>query len=239
MKRMAKAFCTVLTAFFPLLLLCFMLAPTGARAQDFFDVQTYSCKETLGASSYRANIDVPTEGSRAAMRGVKRWICEMLEVPVPDNIDQADFPHLLDRSCKEYLKQADHSARKVEIVWSFEDPTCVTFMATIADKDSVTWTTTDCASFSKEDGHRISVSEIFNCDEQQIKKLMWAAREDMKLDAHRAESLFVGEAGFLDGIIVVIGPAQNSNGAPFAIPYDDAEPYLRRSDNAPGYYVGR
>lgn len=239
MKLTGMSFCAVLTAFFPFLLLCSMLVPTGARAQDFFDVQTYSCKETLGASSFRANIDVPTEGSRAAVRSVKRWICEMLEVPVPGNIDQADFPHLLDRSCKEYLKHADRSARKVEIVWSFEDPTCVTFMATISDKDSVMWTTTDCASFSKEDGHRITVAEIFNCDERQIKKLMWDAREDMKLDAHRAESLFVGEAGFLDGIIVVIGPAHNSNGAPFAIPYEDAEPYLRKVPDAPGYYVGR
>ena len=239
MKRAYKAFCTVSTAFSLLLLTWLMLVPTGARAQDYFDVQTFSCKETLGGSSYRANVDVPTEGSRAAIRGVKRWICEMLEVPVPGNLDQADFPHLLDRSCKEYLKSTDRSARKIEIVWSFEDPTCVTFMATIADKDSVTWTTTDCASFSKEDGHRISVNEIFNCDERQIKQLMWDAREDMKLDARHADSLFVGEAGFLDGIIVVIGPAQNSNGAPFAIPYDDAEPYLRKKPDAAGYYVGR
>ena len=221
-----------------LLTLLASISPAHLQAQEYFDVQTFSCKETLGASSYRANVDVPTEGDRAAVRNVKKWICEMLEVPVPANLDHADFPHLIDRSCKEYLKSADRSARKVEIVWSFEDPTCVTFMATISDKDSVLWTTTDCASFSKSDGHRIRVDEIFTCNEQQIKQLMWAARDDMKLDAHRAESLFVGDAGFIDGAIIVIGPAQNSGGAPFVIPYPDAEPYLRKSPDATGYYIG-
>ncbi|MBQ6653894.1 MAG: hypothetical protein IJM81_11020 [Prevotella sp.] len=235
MKEIVRTYFAVI----PFLLTLFAaIAPAQLQAQEYFDVQTFSCKETLGASSYRANVDVPTEGDRATVRSVKKWICEMLEVPVPANPDQADFPRLIDRSCKEYLKHADRSARKVEIVWSFEDPTCVTFMATISDKDSVMWTTTDCASFSKADGHRIRVDEIFTCDELQIKRLMWDARDDLKLDAHRAESLFVGDAGFVDGAIVVIGPAQNSGGAPFVIPYPDAEPYLRKSPNATGYYMG-
>ena len=45
----------------------------------------------------------------------------------------------------------------------------------------------------------------------------------------------VGEAGFIDGWIVVIGPARNYTGAPFRIRYQAAEPFLWGSKRG-GYY---
>ena len=55
---------------------------------------------------------------------------------------------------------------------------------------------------------------------------MWEWRGDLPVEVASANDLIVGEAGFIDGWIVVIGPARNYTGAPFRIRYQAAEPFL-------------
>ena len=78
----------------------------------------------------------------------------------------------------------------------------------------------DCATFSKIDGHRLTVKEIFKCGEAQIKQLMWQYRGDLPLmEVSKPEELVVGDAGYIDGWVVVIGPAYHHTGAEYRIRY--------------------
>lgn len=215
------------------LFLRFVLPTHGAAA---FSVTDFSYSRTEGASSFDAKVDFPVEGSAVVMRSVRKWICEILETEMPEAVDGMLFRDMLKRSAMQFLTQTSSGSRKVEISWSFEDPQCVTFQSVITDRDSVTWISEDCASFSKKDGHRITASEIFSCSEAQIKQLMWQFRADLPMEAAGPGELYVGNAGFIDGWIVVIGPARNHSGAAYKIRYQAAEPWLQAHGKGGGYY---
>ncbi|MGI6223046.1 MAG: hypothetical protein ACOYJG_05515 [Prevotella sp.] len=219
---------------FRYLVLClFLHVATPLNAEDFFDVQSYNCQQQEGESSFDARVDFPSVGPAACLIQARQWVCEVLGIDAPLRVSCDDFPKLLEQAADEYVK-AGYGQRSVEIEWAFEDPDCVTFLATVRDRDSVIWTSQDCATFSKEDGHRLSAEEVFNCSESQIKKLMWQFRGDLPMEVSRAEDLYVGDVGFIDGWIVVIGPARNYTGAAYKIRYQIAEPYLKHY--AAGYY---
>ena len=54
------------------------------------------------------------------------------------------------------------------------------------------------------------------------------------MEVGKADDLYVGDMGFIDGWVVVIGPAHNYTGAAYKIRYQEAEPYLKHY--AGGYY---
>lgn len=214
--------------------LCLLLLVCGPlEAEDFFDVQTYNCQESGGGSSFDARVDFPSVGPGACLIQARQWVCEVLGIDAPLRVSCDDFPALLQRAASDYVASGS-GQRRVEIEWAFEDPSCVTFLATVRDRDSVEWTSQDCATFSKADGHRLSADEVFNCPERQIKQLMWQFRGDLPMEVGRADDLYVGDVGFIDGWVVVIGPARNHTGAIYKIRYQVAEPYLRHY--AGGYY---
>lgn len=203
-----------------------LLASAGVAAQDYFDVMTMNCREGSGASEFVAAVDVPVGGSEAVVREAKRWMCGVLGVDENPDADADVFGALLKRAAADYMGEMPGSRRNVRITWSYEDPTCVTFEAEVADRDSLTWTTADIATFSKRDGHRVTAKEVFACDESRIKQLMWKWRAGLPMEVSRPEHLYVGSVGFVDGWVVVIGPARDTSGAEFRIRYSDAEPYL-------------
>lgn len=213
------------------------MIPVGLRAGDFIEVMTASVNEARGDCSYSASVDIPVAGDGAVIHAAKLWICDAIGIDTPNNIDNADFATLLRQGAMEYLSDDTGTSRTVEITWAYEDPTCVTFTMHTADRDSVDWTTDDVASFSKTDGHRITPDEIFSCDEQQIKRLMWTARTDFTIQVRSADELYVGNAGYIDGWVLVIGPAQQSNGTTYRLRYEQIEKNLRIGSE--GYYAGR
>lgn len=198
-----------------------------AEAKDYFDVLTATCDRRSGKSRFVASVDVPVAGPEDVVRNVKRWICDVLEVDVPKNVDAADFGMLIKQSSSAFLSDAEGGSRKVEITWTYEDPTCVTFESKVSDRDSVEWTTADVATFSKAGGRRVEASDVFACDENKIKELMWQYRGSTAIDVTSPSRLYVGNVGFIDGWVVVIGPAENSGGAEYRIRYQAAEPFLR------------
>ena len=127
---------------------------------------------------------------------------------------------------KDFVEKNAKARRRVEITWVYEDPTCVTYEAVTTDLDSVAWTTTDIACFSKRDGHRVQPSEIFNCDESQIKRLMWQYRGSLPMEVAKAEELYVGDCGFIDGWVIIVGPARGTSGAAYRLRYPEIERWL-------------
>ncbi len=213
------------------------MMPASLRAGDFIEVMTASVSEACGGCSYSASVDIPVAGDGAVIHAAKLWICDAIGIDAPANIDNADFATLLRQGAAEYLRDDAGTSRTVEIIWAYEDPTCVTFTMHTTDRDSVNWTTDDVASFSKADGHRITPDEIFSCDEQQIKRLMWTSRTGIAMQVQSADELYVGNAGYIDGWVMVIGPAQQSSGTAYRLRYEQMEKYLRIGDE--GYYAGR
>lgn len=210
------------------LLLLFLSVGLRGSAQDFFDVHTYTCQRATAKGSFEAKVDFPVMGPAAMVSQLRQWICEVLEVNAPKKIAEHEFPKLLDESASDYLED-NTGKRDVLITWVYEDPDCVSFQCKITDKDSVTWISEDCATFSKRDGHQIQPDEVFNCSEKQIKELMWKFRGDLPMEVGSADQLYVGDVAFIDGWILVVGPAAHHTGAVYKIRYQEAEPYLRHS----------
>jgi hypothetical protein len=55
------------------------------------------------------------------------------------------------------------------------------------------------------------------------------------MEVASAEELVVGNAGFIDGWIIVIGPAHHYTGAAYRIRYEEVEEYVKRGVSG-GYH---
>ena len=165
------------------------------------------------------------------MAAAKEWIGEILEVDGTmaeqdvSGMSADDFGRLLDAVAADFVKTGD-GHREVNITWLYEDPTCVSYEAVVTDRDSVAWTASSVATFSKRDGHRITPEEVFSCDEKQIKRLMWQYRCDLPMEVSSPDALYVGDVAFIDGWVIVIGPARGTSGAEYRLRYPEIEKWL-------------
>jgi hypothetical protein len=222
-----------------LLLLAGSLFLAGAMeaAENFFTTTGYSFVRRGGGQSYSVKVDFPVDGEAHALDSVKAWICDVLEVDDSQRLDETNFENIMRQSYETFLKEDSGMSRRIEIVRSYEDEEIVTYQSEVVDRDTATWHDEDCASFSKKDGHRLRVDEIFKCPERRIKQLMWQYRGDLPVGVSGPDELVVGDAGYIDGWVVVIGPAKGYTGAAYRIRYQVAEPYLQGKRTG-GYYDG-
>lgn len=203
----------------------------AVAAADYFDVVPLSCREGSGSVRYEASVDFPVGGGMEVMAAAKEWIGEMLEVDATmaeqdvSGMSADDFGRLLEAVAADYVKTGD-GHRDVNITWLYEDPTCVSYEAVVTDRDSVAWTTSSVATFSKRDGHRVTPDEVFSCDEKQIKRLMWQYRGDLQMEVSSPDALYVGDVAFIDGWVIVIGPARGTSGAEYRLRYPEIEKWL-------------
>lgn len=214
-----------------IVILQFVMSMPAVAAADYFDVVPLSCREGSGSVRYEASVDFPVGGGREVMAAAKEWIGEMLEVDATmaeqdvSGMSADDFGRLLEAVAADYVKTGD-GHREVSITWLYEDPTCVSYEAVVTDRDSVAWTTSSVATFSKRDGHRVTPDEVFSCDEKQIKRLMWQYRGDLQMEVSSPDALYVGDVAFIDGWVIVIGPARGTSGAEYRLRYPEIEKWL-------------
>lgn len=214
-----------------IVILQLVMSLPAVAADDYFDVVPLSCREGSGIVKYEASVDFPVGGGMEVMAAAKEWIGEMLEVDATmaeqdvSGMSADDFGRLLEAVAADYVKTGD-GHREVNITWLYEDPTCVSYEAVVTDRDSVAWTTSSVATFSKRDGHRITPEEVFSCDEKQIKHLMWQYRGDLQMEVSSPDALYVGDVAFIDGWVIVIGPARGTSGAEYRLRYPEIEKWL-------------
>lgn len=214
-----------------IVILQLVMSLPAVAADDYFDVVPLSCREGSGSVRYEASVDFPVGGGMEVMAAAKEWIGEMLEVDATmaeqdvSGMSADDFGRLLEAVAADYVKTGD-GRREVSITWLYEDPTCVSYEAVVTDRDSVAWTTSSVATFSKQDGHRITPEEVFSCDEKQIKRLMWQYRGDLQMEVSSPDALYVGDVAFIDGWVIVIGPAKGTSGAEYRLRYPEIEKWL-------------
>lgn len=214
-----------------IVILQFVMSMPAVAAADYFDVVSLSCREGSGSVRYEASVDFPVGGGREVMAAAKEWIGEILEADATmaeqdvSGMSADDFGRLLDAVAADFVKTGD-GHREVSITWLYEDPTCVSYEAVVTDRDSVAWTTSSVATFSKQDGHRITPEEVFSCDEKQIKRLMWQYRGDLQMEVSSPDALYVGDVAFIDGWVIVIGPARGTSGAEYRLRYPEIEKWL-------------
>lgn len=214
-----------------IVILQLVMSMPAVAADDYFDVVPLSCREGSGSVRYEASVDFPVGGGMEVMAAAKEWIGEMLEVDATmaeqdvSGMSADDFGRLLEAVAADYVKTGD-GHREVSITWLYEDPTCVSYEAVVTDRDSVAWTTSSVATFSKQDGHRITPEEVFSCDEKQIKRLMWQYRGDLQMEVSSPDALYVGDVAFIDGWVIVIGPARGTSGAEYRLRYPEIEKWL-------------
>ena len=225
-----------------IVILQFVMSMPAVAAADYFDVVPLACREGSGSVRYEASVDFPVGGGREVMAAAKEWIGEILEVDGTmaeqdvSGMSADDFGRLLDAVAADYVK-AGGGHREVSITWLYEDPTCVSYEAVVTDRDSVTWTTSSVATFSKRDGHRVTPEEVFGCDGKQIKRLMWQYRGDLPMEVSSPDALYVGDVAFIDGWVIVIGPARGTSGAQYRLRYPEIEKWLKPAKG--GGYLSR
>ena len=200
-------------------------------AQDFLSTKTTTLKKTSGKASYNASVEFPTDGDARVLAQVTQWIKTVLEA---DEYSGNDFQGILQKSCDTFFGYGEDWKRSITIERDYEDGQIVTFVSRVTDTDEEKWVAEDCASFSKRDGHRITLDEIFLCDEDDIKYLMWEYRDDIALDVDDPAGLAPMNGGFIDGWILVTSPAHNATSRTFRLRYEEITSYLRRHDG--GYY---
>lgn len=214
-----------------IVILQLVMSLPAVAADDYFDVVPLSCREGSGSVRYEASVDFPVGGGMAVMAAAKEWIGEMLEADATmaeqdvSGMSADDFGRLLEAVAADYVKAGD-GHREINITWLYEDPTCVSYEAVVTDRDSVAWTTSSVATFSKQDGHRVTPEEVFSCDEKQIKRLMWQYRGDLQMEVSSPDALYVGDVAFIDGWVIVIGPARGTSGAEYRLRYPEIEKWL-------------
>ena len=204
-----------------------MAMPLLASAQDFFSTRTVTKK----TGRFSASVEFPTEGPREAVDSVLQWMKAVMGVR---SCASNDFNTILQVAADSFAVSGNGTSRSVKIERSYEDSGCVTFETMVTDKGGDTWHTADCASFSKADGHRITLKEIFACDMPTIQRLMWQYKGDLPMEADGPEGLHPQAAGFTDGWVVVIGNARRYHGTPFRLRYEEIESSLH--SNFGGYY---
>lgn len=214
-----------------IVILQLVMSMPAVAAADYFDVVPLSCREGSDSVKYEASVDFPVGGGMEVMAAAKEWIGEILEVDGTmaeqdvSGMSADDFGRLLGAVAADFVKTGD-GHRKVNITWLYEDPTCVSYEAVVTDRDSVAWTASSVATFSKRDGHRITPEEVFSCDEKQIKRLMWQYRGDLPMEVSSPDALYVGDVAFIDGWVIVIGPARGTSGAEYRLRYPEIEKWL-------------
>ena len=212
-------------------LLLILSYASSMAAQEFLSTRTVTQKSSLQGSSYSASVEFPTEGPQSVLNSARQWISYMLDT---EGNFGADIRRQVEVSCNDFLRNASKISREIEIEREYEDSHCVTFSATITDKGAETWVTEDCATFSKRDGHRLALEEIFDCSEDDIKNLIWHYKGNTKMDVESPSEVFPMNAGFIDGWVVVTAPAYNSPATAFRLRYEEITPFLKSSTN--GYY---
>ena len=214
------------------LVLCmFLFMAMVSVAQDFLSTRTVTYKNKAGKMSYSASVEFPTAGKDVVVESILEWMGVVLDT---DGDFRRDYDRQLRASCDSFINSGQGGEHTILIERSYEDERLVTFESMVTDKKGTTWRWADCASFSKRDGHRITIDEIFDCSETDISHLMWDYRGDLPLDGFGPDDLMPVNAGFIDGWIIVIGPARNYTGAPFRLRYEEIEDFL--SPSLSGYY---
>ena len=205
--------------------------PSMTRSQDFLSTRTVTFNKSGKGSSFKASVEFPTEGDARVVSSVMKWIGFVLDT---ETDFKRDYQRMLQASCDTFTMSGQGGDRSIVIERSYEDANCVTFESMVTDKGSETWRWADCASFSKRDGHRIRLDEIFRCDISDIQQLMWAYRGDLPMSVDSPEELVPVNAGFIDGWVIVIGQAYHYTGAPYRLRYEEIDSYLHTGDG--GYY---
>lgn len=229
-----------------LLLLCALmtLLPCRAVAENFFVTTNVSVSKRADGVAYSVKADFPLQGNDKAVAEVKRWLCEHLaeyaDMPAqPQSLDEDEFKKFLE-DCRDayFFNNGTGCREEIQLFRSYEDEDLVTYQMTFASwdkEDGDSWRDEDCVSISKADGHRIRANEIFKCGEDKIKELMWEWRDDLPVEGLSPSDLVVGNMAYIDGWILVIGPANGYTGATYRIRYQAAEPYLRLGKNGDYY----
>lgn len=200
-------------------------------AQDFLSTKTVTLKKSSGKASYSASVEFPTDGSPAVLKEIMQWMNIVLET---DGENRREFQAILQNSCDNFFGYGEDWKRDIVIERDYEDSRIVTFTSQVTDTDDEKWVAEDCATFSKKDGHRVTLDEIFRCGEDDIKYLMWEYRDDLSLDVDESAGLAPINGGFIDGWVLVTSPAHNATSRIFRLRYEEIVSYLRKHDE--GYF---
>ena len=84
----------------------------------------------------------------------------------------------------------------------------------------------DIATFDRNDGHRLKLKEIFKCDENTIKHLMYDNRPEFPCDLSSADDIKIISAGINRKSIDIVGTIYKGSTAIYQIPFEDAAEYL-------------
>jgi len=130
---------------------------------------------------------------------------------------------------KEFKKKTAPKHEKMGINFSleFSNRNFVTYYAFYGHALNDVVCKMDIATFDRSDGLRMTTKEIFKCDENIIKKLMYDNRpKDFPCDLSSANDIKIMNVGINRKTIDVVGTIYKESTTIYQIPFDDAAEYL-------------
>ena len=130
---------------------------------------------------------------------------------------------------KEFQKRTSPNNEKmgVSVPFLYSNKKIVTYKAIFGHYLNGVTYKVDIATFSRKTGNRLTVKDIFKCDDNTIKKLMFEnLPKKMPCDLKTATDIKIISAGINRKSIDVVGTIYKENTATFEIPFEDAVQYL-------------
>ena len=220
-----------------LLLMFVFVFSTVAQAQITpfytFDSNHGSFDKATGRLLVKDNFVLPDlEDSYPLSKNVRNWVRDFFNLNTKTKLSQEfkkNYQFVESFYEKEFTKKTTPNNEKMGMSWPllYSNKYFVTYKVMYGhDLNGVTYKV-DVATFLRDKGTRITVKDIFNCDENTIKILMFGnLPKGLPCDIHSANEIKIISAGINRKTIDVVGTIYKENTAVYEIPFEVAEEYL-------------
>jgi len=196
----------------------------------------------IGNIIYLPNI----ENNYALDKNIRNWAKDYLNINTGFELvqeEKSNYRTIESFYKKEFQQKITPKNEKlgINISLEFSNRNLVTYNAFFGHALDNVVCNMDIATFDRNDGHRLTIKEIFKCDDNTIKKLMYDNRPDgFPCDVSSANDIKIINAGINRKTIDVTGTIYKESTVVYQIPFEDAAEYLtEKAYNMHGMIITR
>lgn len=184
-------------------------------------------------------LDLPTESSYPLNQNIRSWAKDFFNTKTGYNLGQEPtvYDHNNQYNRIEFFYQHNFTnkiAPENEMMGLstnlvYKNKNYVTYKAEFGSNGSQNKPIyeTELATFLRKDGSKLTINDIFNCDEQKIKEIMFKVLPDYyPCDLSSAKDIKILSAGVNRYTIDVVGTIYKNNAIVFSLPIEDVNEYL-------------
>ncbi len=172
------------------------------------------------------------ESSYPLDKAIRNWTKEFLNTNTGYKLvheDAINYRTIESFYKKEFQKKTapKHEKMGISIFLDYSNQHFVTYRVFYGHALNEVLCKMDIATFNRSDGHRMTIKDIFKCDENTIKKLMFDNRpKEFPCDLTSANDITIENVGINRETIDVVGTIFKNSTAVYQIPFENAAEFL-------------